>query len=1110
MLNLNIDEQLNKSINDKEYELEFIYGNESKLDKTIFLKLLEYCKSNYEFMDDNNTLDIRVKIDNKVSDERITISNLYDIKKYCKNDILENNVEYIEKKNERDFNYVSNDYNFKINLKREIELTDDSDKIIKIIENWESVLKQFRYKKRYSFLLPNKLFRVDLTIVKSSKYNKALKSYMLYQSFKTANILNESETYEFEIEFVGNTIDDDNKYLETYRSKGKNNNYQKLSPKLNYIDTKIKNTDVESIVGEYVIISDEFLKKKRMKGKLSGKKTGYVEKIIIEDDLTYADIRFPDIDNLLVPINDIHNENFTIDNVISEKIDKSIINKIKLEFEEYILNFLTIINNTKLFVGKTKTNEILQGYYELTKQTKKKVFMGPQPVTLTFDSLDKNNFGSIIYDYAVTEKADGLRHLLYIGEDKIGYLINSRMDKIVNTGIKFPVKGEWLLDGEYIQKNKNDEDIRLFMIFDVYWAENTPRQAHKYPFIGEGLNRLEILNKFKDYVKDLKIVEEDLQTFRIDFKVYEFGISRQSDNKDNSLLQKSIFIKSKNILDRSKKGGYEYDIDGLIYLPVNIPVKAKSDMKALDFINGTWNYNYKWKPPEENTIDFKIKLEKEMTQRADKRIYKDLIYPYTTNENDDKVIKYYKKVKLYVSYDESRDDSIQFCMKMIMNQNKYSKKEIIFDPEYKIDVSTTNIPLVNGRMMCGKDNREIKDGDIVELRYNEDAKNGMIWEPLKIRDDKISAQFFLIANNVWDTIINPITTNMISGHYDESDFKINDKVSNNLYYVDDVDTESRPLRKFHNYIKSQLITGVCSLKSVSIMDTSIGRGGDLNKYIQKDIKCKFLFGLDISSVNEACKRYTYLNVVDKPNTLFIRYDTSKNITEKTGLIGTDEEIEFSSNIINILYGEKQSIPKEFKQLRQTMNRFALDKFDVISSQFTIHYYFKDQLSFKGYLSNLIDNCKSGGYFIGTCYDGKRIFDALKDKDRIEYMNEDGNLIYSIEKKYETENFDDVTFGERIDVYMDSIGDTYSEYLVNFDMFVSIMSDNGFELVKPKMKPEYDIFDGPMNSFESILKNLTKYKDTSNFKYYKDSLGILKDKMLYDLSSYNNYFIFQKK
>ena len=235
------------------------------------------------------------------------------------------------------------------------------------------------------------------------------------------------------------------------------------------------------------------------------------------------------------------------------------------------------------------------------------------------------------------------------------------------------------------------------------------------------------------------------------------------------------------------------------------------------------------------------------------------------------------------------------------------------------------------------------------------------------------------------------------------------------------------------------------------MDTSIGRGGDISHYIQDDIKCKFLFGLDINSVNEACKRFKFFYHKNKPDTLFVRYDTSKNINDRTGFTGDKEEIEYSTNIINILYGKSQSIPKEYKYIRSIYHKKALDKFDVISSQFTLHYYFKDELSFKGFMSNLTDNCKSGGYFIGTCYDGQRIFEALEDRDYIEYINSDGKLIYKIEKNYTITDFKDVNFGQQIDVYMDSIGDTYSEYLVNFDLFTSIMSDNGFELVKPKMK-----------------------------------------------------------
>ena len=55
------------------------------------------------------------------------------------------------------------------------------------------------------------------------------------------------------------------------------------------------------------------------------------------------------------------------------------------------------------------------------------------------------------------------------------YLITSKME-IIPTGLKFPdISGEWLLDGEYITKNKIGEelDINLYMIFDIYHNGNS-------------------------------------------------------------------------------------------------------------------------------------------------------------------------------------------------------------------------------------------------------------------------------------------------------------------------------------------------------------------------------------------------------------------------------------------------------------------------------------------------------------------------------------------------------------------------------------------------------------------------------------------------------------
>ena len=44
----------------------------------------------------------------------------------------------------------------------------------------------------------------------------------------------------------------------------------------------------------------------------------------------------------------------------------------------------------------------------------------------------------------------------------------------------------------------------------------------------------------------------------------------------------------------------------------------------------------------------------------------------------------------------------------------------------------------NGKILCERDNREIKDSDIVEMRYDYNAENNMFWEPLRINNIKLN------------------------------------------------------------------------------------------------------------------------------------------------------------------------------------------------------------------------------------------------------------------------------------------------------------------------------------------------------------------------------------
>ena len=107
-------------------------------------------------------------------------------------------------------------------------------------------------------------------------------------------------------------------------------------------------------------------------------------------------------------------------------------------------------------------------------------------------------------------------------------------------------------------------------------------------------------------------------------------------------------------------------------------------------------------------------------------------------------------------------------------------------------------------------------------------------------------------------------------------------------------------------------------------------------------------------------------------------------------------------------------------------------------QFTKIYVLLSIFWIRNFLSknNLSENINKGGYFIGTCYDGLNIFNLLKNQNSIEYTDSLNNLIYKIDKKYE---IDDLTenncLGIEIDVYMESIGQPITEYLVYFPYLI---------------------------------------------------------------------------
>jgi hypothetical protein len=830
----------------------------------------------------------------------------------------------------------------------------------------------------------------------------------------------------------------------------------------------------------------------------------------------------------------------TTDSEPQIKHAKQVVKAVIQRFSENAVSLLKVIRQTDRLISKSTEARVLEGYHKLTQQGKGRTrFVGPNPVPISLKELDPENPHTILHSYMVTEKADGIRAQLYKRDDGTSYLLTQKL-KVMETGVTFgdSLKGEWLLDGEYITQNKHNEPIERFMVFDVYYAGEGkdsmyPSPAYTYPWKSSSVSRSSILAEFQANFDATPLGDSSVE---IGYKRYYEGPKALKQKKDTTQYTNLSDMGKvcRKILNRDKDthDGFGYTIDGLIFLPMNYPVSSKSE-SSVSSINGPWAVNYKWKSALENTIDFRVQFVKETVdgKQRDKLVTMEI----------DGQITLCRQVSLVVKYDMKRDPDYDYASLIVSGDSKKAPEEIPFSPpDESKDIHYCNLPLVENKTLCTRDKVELTDGMIVEMRYCPHLPVGAQWEPLRHRWDKQVPQLFIHANQIWDTIQHPVTEDMIRGDPSElsripeylEEHPVRD--TSDTYYLGDdnrFDSPDRSLRVFHNYVKQKLISAITSVgdKSIAIMDTSIGRGGDLNKYLRSSNNISFLFALDISSdVNRAAKRF-YLERMRKPRAMFVQYDTSISIKEGTGVLGSEKSKKQNTHYLDILYGRDRQIPKEMRPILPRFKNLGQRGFNVISSQFSFHYYLKDEETFRGYLQNLSDNCKTHGYFIGTCYDGMKVFQSLQQtSDGLLEMNDEyGNRVYSIQKRYEIDDFTytpdrkSEMFGQKIDVYMNSIGQTITEYLVNFNMVADIMKEYHFRLATPKLSGKYSgIFDNTsysympgMGGFESILQHLqnrsTSDSDLQNF--YPEALEIFKEENqpLIQLSSLNNWFIFEK-
>ena len=1130
-----------------EFEVRFglpIYkfgGDRNRISRKRFIEILRYLRDNYKITSSKTLLDIWFKNTNSFNSSRIrvTLDGTDAVSEYCKTDTFDpSTAEIIYKEDvfwspkeldnmindlrvwteyeeggrrKRDKALLDSDTGVRLSLKTEIPIVytaSGKNKFVvdpvhksflnKIENKWlrnkvydeldqfqlydRRTAKKFRYKRRFSFATPDGLFRYDLTMVKSSRRNSRNKSEYT-KTFTSSRVLDGLEEYEIEMEYIGDKKEVD---ATVFRKS--------MMENMNNMLCLVYATRVPMSITEKNALQDEF--------------------------------------KMLIVGNWVDR--------IDEKIRVLEADKGEHSRDIHFLN-KKLKNYTYMRDGK----RLLSDRVRLEN-----TFIGPKPFTLELDNFGKDNPRSIEVGYSVTDKADGVRHLMYIsGSGGIYYIDNRFNIRKCDTGsYKAPKElYQTVIDGEWVEQRSDGTPLNKFYAFDVYF--NGGKSVEDLPLSGKSGRYNIMKGVFEKLEKGMKKkVHEHFW-----YKKFYF-----TDDKND------IFALSKECYEKE----HEYNIDGLIFTPMHLPVgvdavsetKYKLDKTSKQFMwnatSGSWRRALKWKPLEEQSIDFFVEF--------DTRDGKPVVLSQNVEIDGVEHTVRYKRLKLSVGANKMDKDLMNRmnpCMEVLgavvsTKTGNYTVPMRFKPPFNSYDgIDTANIPITNkGKFVTVEgvksgnilgsftDTRSIniRNKSVVEFVYDSKAPDGFKWKVLRVREDKTEeydrlvhtrsmiyrsyiesreeiaavmrfeeghtytldernminrlwrdcsklfrsfgvmmrgniyervkslkdamsfsgksiirseddipihftyGNYYTTAHNVWNAINNPVTRTIL---FEGETVPLLD---DDKYYRSTIDRDDDPtarMRKYHNRIKTTLIQTVASGKSSpTLLDLCCGKAGDLYKW--RGAGVTRVLGVDVSRDN----------IYNRSDGACVRY---MNMVRKAGI--KSMEVDFlvgdcGSSMENLEAFTDERSSNYYRDTFLDMNGKPL-QFDIVSTQFAIHYFFNTRSRVDSFLRNVSVHLKNGGFFIGTSLDGDSVYKKLckSSSDEVSKTDKNSNLVWSIKRNFDKCGKDFYDKGKHptnyeIEIRLPSItgeGTSYKEWLVNFDYLKKRAREHKLVLYKYK-------------------------------------------------------------
>lgn len=709
-------------------------------------------------------------------------------------------------------------------------------------------------------------------------------------------------------------------------------------------------------------------------------------------------------------------------------------------------------------------------------------YPGPQPATLERRNMrlpaepGVANLLTTPGGYNVTDKADGLRCMLYVADNGKIYLVDGG-GRVYATGKQVSGSSKAVagvvLDGEWIQRNRRGEVVSHYYAFDILAGPGGDTAVTDLPFLVAGVmpGTAAAENTRQSFMATaITALAEAKQTVRgvpttADLQIGMKNFRTVTD--PTNLFRDAVSA----VLEDAKSAAY--NTDGLIFTPnaASLPLGRRS-----------WPEQLKWKPAHENTIDFLVIVDKERDAKGQPTGVDAIGTKY--REDAGHTVRF-KTLRLFVG--SSRDAAYADPRSTVLGDGQLpvsteegAWRPVEFRPTTPRDpmasvcyiaigegagdpaggsAAATAIDTDSTTIRTTRTGDVLQSDMIVEMAYHPERAPGWRWEPVRVRHDKterwrggaqsgtMNADW--VANGIWSTLHNPITEEAIRTG------KITECVAPAAIVAPAVAGTGRraPARdlmkvqcmwNFHDdgIKRAMLLHPTLKGKPGSTLcDLAMGRAADLHKWVAEGVS--YVFGCDVAAANlNDPEDGAYRRLLDKmvsmggrdkvPPMTFVQADAARRLS--TGEAGITPE-------------DRTLLAREF----QSGGKGA-GGYDVTSCMFALHYMFRDENTLAGFLTNLADTVKVGGYFVGCCADGDAMAKMLYGHTSV--AGRDGATdVWIATKRFGSAIGSSVPpsavgLGLAVDMDFLSIGETHTEYLVSWPYLQQMLATAGLELLTP--------------------------------------------------------------